>query len=139
MTLRYRKSPRLKDFEYEGAYAYFVTIVTRARHRAFILPRHAHIALAALHESLSKQQFTAHAYCLMPDHLHLLVSGTATSRLTDFVHHLKTISGYRYKQAARRPLWQISYHDHVLRREEAIGDVARYIWENPLRAGLAED
>ena len=33
--------------------------------------------------------------------------------------------------------WQISYYDHILRREEALIDVAKYIWMNPVTAGLA--
>ncbi|MFO1311380.1 MAG: hypothetical protein U1F41_04875 [Burkholderiales bacterium] len=33
-------------------------------------------------------------------------------------------------------LWQRGFHDHALRREEDIVDVARYVVANPLRAGL---
>jgi hypothetical protein len=35
-------------------------------------------------------------------------------------------------------LWQKSYHDHILRKEEAVADVVRYILENPVRAGLVD-
>lgn len=35
-----------------------------------------------------------------------------------------------------RALWQRSFYDHALRREETLSDVARYIWHNPVRAGL---
>ncbi|MDN5870076.1 MAG: transposase [Nitrococcus sp.] len=34
------------------------------------------------------------------------------------------------------PLWQKGYHDHALRAEEDIKQVARYIIANPLRARL---
>ncbi len=34
-------------------------------------------------------------------------------------------------------LWQKSYYDHILRREEDASQVVRYILENPIRAGLA--
>ena len=33
-------------------------------------------------------------------------------------------------------LWQRGYHDHALRKDEDIKDVARYIVANPVRAGL---
>ena len=39
--------------------------------------------------------------------------------------------------AARQPLWQDSYYDHVVRPEENLSAIARYIIENPVRAGLA--
>ena len=34
-------------------------------------------------------------------------------------------------------LWDRSFHDHTLRREESLLGVARYIVGNPIRAGLA--
>jgi hypothetical protein len=59
--------------------------------------------------------------------------------LRGFAHHFKTLTGFRYKKAIGRSLWQISYHDRVLRRDEEIHDVAAYIWHNPVRAGLVSD
>jgi len=35
-------------------------------------------------------------------------------------------------------LWQDGFHDHALRREEDLKQVAWYIVANPLRAGLAD-
>ena len=72
----------------------------------------------------------------MPDHLHLLVSSEDNSSLKDFVRHFKQLSGYRYKREHGAQLWQISYHDHVLRHDEDLLGAERYIWDNPIRAGL---
>ena len=36
------------------------------------------------------------------------------------------------------PLWQDGYYERVLRRDEDIKEVARYIFENPVRAGLVQ-
>jgi len=33
-------------------------------------------------------------------------------------------------------VWQDGFHDHALRREEDLKEVARYIIANPVRAGL---
>lgn len=38
-----------------------------------------------------------------------------------------------------QPLWQDGYHDHALRKEEDLQQVARYIVANPLRAKLVAD
>jgi putative transposase len=78
------------------------------------------------------------AYCFMPDHIHLLVQGTAeSSRLDRFMQRFKQLTGYHYKQRAGRQLWRRSYHDRVLRRDEDVHSAADYIWHNPVRAGLA--
>jgi putative transposase len=78
------------------------------------------------------------AYCFMPDHLHTLMSGqTECASLTDFVHRFKQRTGFRHRRIHRKPLWQPGYHERVLRDDESTGAVARYILENPVRAGLS--
>ncbi len=74
----------------------------------------------------------------MPDHLHWLLADC--SRMIREVQRLKSQSTL----AARRhgyvgPLWQRSYWDHVVRRQENLAQVARYLLDNPARAGLVED
>jgi len=75
----------------------------------------------------------------MPDHVHLLIAGQEGSSLRDFARHFKQISGYKFKRERGVSLWQISYYDHVLRREEDVEQIAAYIWDNPVRAGLVEE
>jgi putative transposase len=88
--------------------------------------------------SAGQYGFTLYAYCFMPDHLHVLVAGDEWSDLRRFVQHFKQMSGYYCKRATGQMLWQPSYWDHILRFEEALADVAEYIWANPVRARLAK-
>ena len=134
-----RTSPRLKDFGYVGPFAYGLSLVTRARAARFTDSCIVQAVLDCLALSCARYGFSLHAYCFMPDHLHLLVSGRDESSLPAFVHHFKQLSGHRYKREHGAPLWQISYHDHVLRTDEDVLALARYIWDNPVRAGLAQD
>ena len=77
------------------------------------------------------------AYCLMPDHLHLLVTGiTQVSNQRLFIRALR-----RNINLLLRPLkLQKQPYDHVLRPTESGPDsfttLAYYISENPARAGL---
>ncbi len=80
--------------------------------------------------------FDVLAYCFMPDHLHVLLQGSADSRLVSFMQRFKQVTGYGFKRRRGQPLWQRSYYDHVLRREEDKEEMAQYIWNNPVRAGL---
>jgi putative transposase len=93
----------------------------------------------ALLDSANSYSFAVHAYCFMPDHLHLLTSGQERQSLVRFIQHFKQRSSFAYKREAGRLLWQTSFWDHILRESEDMVDVARYIWANPVRAGLAED
>jgi REP element-mobilizing transposase RayT len=42
----------------------------------------------------------------------------------------------RLRNKRGQNVWQHGFHDHVLREEEDIANIARYIVANPLRAGL---
>ena len=79
------------------------------------------------------------AFVVMPDHIHwLLVLGPQYS-LSRVVSGIKSYSAIRINRLLSRegrPVWQRGFHDHALRREDDIHEVARYIIANPLRAGL---
>jgi putative transposase len=137
--MKLRKSPRLAHFDYVGPFAYSLTLVTRDRAPVFTEPRIVDATLHRLARSCTRYGFSLHAYCFIPDHLHLLVSGDDGASLPDFARHFKQLSGHRYKREHGASLWQISYYDHILRRDEDLPTVARYIWENPVRAGLVQD
>ena len=79
------------------------------------------------------------AYCVMPDHAHVLLEGKdSASNLMALIKSVKQSSGQRFAARTKRPLWQEGFHDHVLRPEEDPKRFARYIIENPVRAGLVE-
>jgi len=74
----------------------------------------------------------------MPDHVHLLVEGTAVdSDLPAFAALAKQYSAYRLRSRVATRLWQVGFYDHVLRDDEKTVKVARYTLENPVRARLA--
>jgi putative transposase len=133
---RLRRSPRLKDFDYVGPLACSLTLVTRRRVPLFVDADLSQTCLDCLERSSERWGTTISAYCLMPDHVHLLVDVPDGVSLKVFVQHFKQLSGYALKRRIGSAVWQISYFDHILRDEESILDVARYIWDNPVRKGL---
>ncbi len=137
---KYPKRTRLKEFSYSGSFAYFVIICTYQKNIYFTNEKIVKIVLSILQLVASRFKFTIYAYCFMPDHLHLLSVGTdENSSLKDFIKAFKQKSGFYFKQRYNASLWQVSYYDHVLRREESLNDVARYIFENLVRKNLVED
>jgi len=76
----------------------------------------------------------------MPEHLHLLLEGQKEdANLKKFISMFKQKTSYVYKKKTGKKLWQENYYEHILRKDEAIKDVARYILGNPIRRGLVND
>jgi REP element-mobilizing transposase RayT len=73
----------------------------------------------------------------MPEHLHVLVQGTESSRVSNFMKDFKQRTAFHFKRAHGAVLWQKSFHDHALRDNEALEDAASYLAQNPERRGLA--
>jgi len=74
----------------------------------------------------------------MPDHLHFLPEGTApSSNLKELLRQYKQQSSFAWKQRTGFKMWQRGFFDRVLRADEDTVAVARYILQNPVRAGLA--
>lgn len=134
------KRPRLKDFDYTGTYAYFITILTKDGTIYFKNAEIVDEIINILAESANQKKFKILAYCFMPDHLHLLVIGEEDhSNLKKFVTLFKQKSGYWFRKNYNENLWHISYYDHVLRKEENMENVGLYILYNPVRKGLVSD
>ena len=97
----------LQHFDYTGFHRYSLTFCTNRRHP-------------------------------LPDHVHLLVHGqTEAAECKRFIAAAKQYSGYYYSRQFPGMLWQRYGYERTLRKDEDTGTVARYILENPVRAGLA--
>ena len=132
------KSLRKRRYSLTGG-VYLITTNTRDR-----LPWFTETDLAV---SMSRmiETYLNNKYCrclcwvIMPDHIHLLVQ-LKSAELNSIINRLKSGSARTLnKQIGRSgPFWQSGFHDHALRKEEEIKNIARYIIGNPIRAGLAK-
>lgn len=117
---------------------YHLTTTTQARRRLFDDFRIARGAVRALHsvEALGSSELLA--WVLMPDHLHILVRLADDSDLPTLMNRLKaaTAREVNRRMGTTGAVWQRAYHDHVIRDDETLEAVGRYIVMNPLRAGL---
>ena len=131
--------PRLNRFNYIGKHHYFLTFCTHLRMRHFTDAEAVDMFATQLEQSSARYDIAVDAYCVMPDHVHLLVKGlTDAADLQAFVAHLKQHSGFTHQRIKGTRLWQGSYYDHVLRAEEGTAGVIAYIVDNPVRACLVE-
>jgi len=138
--LRYPKRLRLKDFSYTGRYRYFVTIRCFKSQLHFTDGNIVAKIIGLLKTTSEQERFSIWAYCFMPDHLHLLTEGKMDdSDMRRFVSMFKQKSGFWFQRDRCAKLWQENYYEHVLRTNEDVFKVSRYIFDNPVRKGLVQN
>ena len=132
-----RKNIRLHSTRYRGQAWFFITLCCEARSPIFIDGKIAGRVIECLKSTAKKCHFPVHSYCVMPDHFHALVEGTAQdSNLLFFVSIFKRATTIEYSAGSGLPLWQKQILDHILRPKDSPEAVAWYIWMNPVRKGL---
>ncbi|MBP7231040.1 MAG: transposase [Syntrophaceae bacterium] len=136
--MQHKIKPRLTNFDYRGCHRYFVTTCTDQKQPLFREAVLVTAAIAVLVDESQKHSFCVWGYCFMPDHLHLLLEGeNENADMKLFVRVFKQKTGFAYgRQAVLGKLWQPGYYDHVLRRDEDLREVLKYIFNNPVRKGL---
>ena len=83
--------------------------------------------------------YVFHAFVVMPDHLHLLISPKET--IEKSVQLIKGGFSFRAKRELewKGEIWQPGFTDHRIRDQEDWIQHLEYIRQNPLKARLAED
>ena len=135
---RHHRLP-LTVYANEGV-AFAITIGTSPRRPVFsdlVLARECVDALTALERA---RRCAVIAYCLMPDHAHLLVRPGRGSSVVAFVQAWKSLC-YRVWRAreGKASFWQRGFWDSAVRTEEGLREASLYILNNPVRAGLVAD
>jgi putative transposase len=128
---------RLDGFDYTGPQRYFLTLCTFERRHHFVSRTIVSPVYEQFFRTATQFEFAILAYCFMPDHLHLLVEGTGeNSRLEPFAALAKQRAAFVTRTVLQARLWQKGYFERVLRDEDDTFNVARYVVQNPVRAGL---
>ena len=157
-----RRSIRLREYDYAQAGAYFVTICTQHRECLFgeIVDGRARLnapgEVVAAEWSRSariRREIELDSFVVMPNHVHGIVvirdvgaHGRAPllpsppyrppRSLGSFVAGFKSAATKRInaiRGTPGLPVWQRNYYEHVIRNEDDLDRVRRYIAENPLR------
>ena len=156
--LKKRKRNRLEHYDYSSSGAYFITICTKDRKNIFwnknqtsfvgediILPfdiiqlspygkivEEAIKAIPKYYKSIELLQ-----YVVMPNHVHMILfipynDGRMISSPTSILIAVGQMKRYVSKKIGD-PIWQRSFHDHVIRDKNDYEKIAKYICENPIK------
>ena len=136
-----RKHIRLKEFDYSIPYAYFVTICTHNRQQYFTNDNFNQRIISLLLEEIGKHDFIIYIYCLMPDHLHLILSPPGNRmNISEFIGQFKgRTTRLAWDFGIQGRLWQGRFYDHIVRKNESLEEIGEYILDNPVRRNLADD
>ncbi len=79
-------------------------------------------------------------WCIMPNHVHVLIRLTGSRSLADIVRSWKGGSAIEINRLLHRsgPLWQREYYDRYVRDLDHLHDCIAYIRNNPVKAGLCD-
>ncbi|MBM3246518.1 MAG: hypothetical protein FJZ13_04240 [Candidatus Omnitrophica bacterium] len=96
--------------------------------------------IALLKRFKRKYQFRVYAYCLMPNHVHLLGETEMPALLSKFMHGLNRnyTSYFNNKYEKVGHLWQGRFKSKIITRDKYLLDCINYIELNPVRSGLAD-
>jgi putative transposase len=118
--------------------AYFVSTQTAGRKSLFQVERWARLMVSTL-KHYDGTGYKLHAYVIMPDHLHLLI--TPIESIEKSMQLIKGGFSFRAKRELQwnGEIWQPGFTDHRIRNEEDWKRHLQYIRSNPLEARLAEE
>jgi putative transposase len=76
-----------------------------------------------------------HAFVIMPDHFHALITPATDVSLEKAVQFIK--GGFSFRLKSKHDVWMRSFNESQIATEEKFMSCVRYIEENPVRRGLA--
>lgn len=99
------------------------------------------VYLAVLRELLKSMPCALHAYCLMTNHVHLLVTPFAETACGALMRDLgrKYVRYFNDRYDRSGTLWEGRFHSCLVDSPEYVLNCHRYIERNPVRARMVED
>ena len=156
MKLPKRKPTRLKEYDYSENGAYFVTICTNKKMHLFGEIKNAEMILNNLgiivnNEILKIKSYYSNIqidkYTIMPNHIHMIIVISDAEGINPFPTKKYDISnvvgkfkagisrsvGNAFMHSVKIPIWQSSFHDHIIRGEEDYKKIWEYIDTNIIK------
>ena len=125
-------------FDYRGRHGYLVTLPAYGRSTPFADPAMVMRVRDALRDSGILHHFEVYAYCFLPGRLVMLIRGKEdAAEMKKFLAAFRQASGTPPAPEAGPPLWSKKYLERVLRKTEENRDIARMIFDLPVKEGLA--
>ena len=128
-----------KKREFVDGAAYHVVSRTNDKIRVFERNLGKKIMLLVLEDAKEKYGFRLHNFCIMPNHIHLLVTPADGTNLSRIMQWIKTHSAKRWNciHGSSDHLWGDRYFARAVKDLREFFIIYNYIDQNPVKAGLA--
>jgi putative transposase len=120
---------------------YHVTARGNRRQPIFAEDHDRHLFLRLLADVVRRHRWRCGAYCLLTNHFHLLVeTPVAAEDLATGMHRLNGLYAqwFNDRHEFAGHLFQGRFHSTVIEREGHLLEVIRYVFLNPVRAGVCD-
>jgi len=119
---------------------YFVTFTTWQRRRLFVVESYARLFLKTLYGYKRQGRFQLHAFVVMPEHVHLMLTPALDITLERAIQFIK--GGYSHAVGVefkrKDEVWQRGFTDHRIRDPADFEGHRDYIHQNPVERKLVE-
>ena len=113
---------------------YFVTAVTAQRRSLFQVTAAAQMLQQTILDYRSQGKFHLHAFVIMPDHFHALITPAPDVSLEKAMQFIK--GGFSFQVKSKMDVWMRSFNESQIMTKEKFKACVLYIEENPVRRGL---
>jgi REP-associated tyrosine transposase len=131
--------PRLPRYLLPAEGIYHVTSRGVARSLIALDDDDRRLFLALLAREVARGDWATHAFCLMPNHYHVIL-GTTLDRLSRGLHRLNATLAQSFNHRHER--WGHLFGDRfaafVIEDDRHLTAASEYVLQNPVRAGLCE-
>jgi len=118
-------------------------IISRGNQKQAIFKKEDDFAvyLALLKKAKRKYQILIHSYCLMPNHVHMLIKTESSSNMSKFMQWINRGYAAHFNVTYEKTghLWQGRFISKPILKEKYLLDCVNYIETNPIRADIIKD
>jgi putative transposase len=120
---------------------YFVTFSTWQRRRLFVVENYVRLFLKTLYRYRREGRFQIHAFVVMPEHVHLLISPVDNITIERSVQLVKGSYSHALGEilGRNREIWQRGFTDHRIRDREDFVNHENYVHQNPVERKIVND
>ena len=138
--LTYLQAVPRRPRHFLGDGTYHVTARGVARSSIFLDDDDYRAFVVLLREAAGRFEWTTRAFCLMPNHYHLVIAATR-EKLSRGMHRLNFLYAQRFNHRYDRPghLFQNRFDARAIEGERHARAVCGYVVNNPVRARLCRD
>ena len=117
---------------------YAITISTFQQHRHFQRTVYAELFIDKLFHYRDGGKFKLHAFAVMPDHVHILITPAIDQSTSRCVQLIKGGYSHAARDLTSYEVWHSGYHEHRIRDAEDLHNQIRYIANNPSTKNCAD-